>query len=347
MKLSIVDFVHTIITKASEIGTSDIHMDPYQDFCTVRFRTDGLLKNICTIPPATYPEVVARVKILAGLRTDIYHAPQDGRFRHGLVCDVRVSILPSQHGESVVLRILNTKSGTSSLGDLGMSSLDETRVKDALRRHHGLVLITGPTGSGKTTTLYSIIGMLNDPQRSIVSLEDPIEYAIPGIRQVQVNIKQGITFATGLRAILRQDPNIIIVGEIRDNETAQIAIHSALTGHLVISTLHTNSACTAIPRLLDMGLEPYLVSATLSLVIGQRLLRKKNERGRVGVYETLIVTEPIKNSIDHYSSTENCAANILEKAILGGMHTMYEDGMEKVGRDIVVKEELMRILYEE
>lgn len=344
MKLSTVEFVHTIISKGIVVGASDIHIDPYAENSTVRFRVDGLLRNISTIPAAIHPEVISRIKILSNLRTDVHHAPQDGRFRHE--CDICVAILPTQYGENAVLRLLDNKSGKLSLADLGFSGSDGERIKKALSQHNGLILITGPTGSGKTTTLYSLIDILNNPELSIVSLEDPIEYAIPGVRQVQVDARYGITFANGLRAILRQDPNIIVVGEIRDSETAQIAIHAALTGHLVLSTLHTTSACSAVSRLLDMGVEPYLVADTLSLVVGQRLVRKQNKRGRVGVYETLVINEEIREIISAHLSRPRSASEIFEKARNSGMRTMYEDGMEKVAAGLTTHEEIVRVLFE-
>ncbi len=347
MKLTTVEFVETIINKASARGSSDIHIDPYLNDSIVRFRTDGLLHHVCTIPPAVHPEVIARIKILAHLRTDVHHTPQDGRFRHE-GCDVRVAILPTQYGENAVLRILAGGFGKISLSELGFTATDITRVEKALARHQGLILVTGPTGSGKTTTLYSLIEKLNNPEVSIVSLEDPIEYAIPGVRQVQVNVKQGITFANGLRAILRQDPNIIVVGEIRDAETAEIAVHSALTGHLVLSTLHTSSACASIPRLIDMGIQPYLLSATLSLVIGQRLVRKLAGKGRIGIYETLLVDEDMRQLINrHGTAGEGDGTRLLfDKARGAGLHTMYEDGMAKVEAGLTTKEEMLRVLFD-
>ena len=344
MRLTTVDFVETIISRAVAAAASDIHIDPYPAASQVRFRVDGLLKYIRTIPPTIHPEVIARIKILAHLRTDLHHSPQDGRFRHekeGLNCDFRVSTIPTQHGENAVLRILNNIQGKLSLDDLGFLPTDIARIDKALSRHQGLILVTGPTGSGKTTTLYSLIDKLNRSDLSIVSLEDPIEYSIAGVRQIQVNIRQGITFASGLRAILRQDPNIIVVGEIRDAETAEIAVHSALTGHLVLSTLHTNSACASIPRLIDMGIQPYLLAATLSLVIGQRLVRKLALKGRIGIYETLLIDEKIRELI---STKTNSLLS--ETAKSGGMKTMYEDGIEKVASEIISKEELLRVLYE-
>ena len=356
MKLRAVEFIETIIEKACSLGASDIHIDPFSDRSVVRFRVDGLLRHVCDIPPPTHPEVVARIKILAGLRTDMHMMPQDGRFRHVVQnvshaeCDIRISIMPTHYGENIVMRILMSRRDQASLADLGLSSSDASHIETALACHHGLILVTGPTGSGKTTTLYALLGMLNKSESSIITLEDPIEYTLDGIRQVQVNHKYGVTFASGLRAMLRQDPDIIMVGEIRDTETARIAIHSALTGHLVLSTLHTNSACATLPRLFDMGLEPYLIAATLSLVVGQRLVRKTvNNRegkpvykGRVGIYETLVVDDLVRSAILNSSSID-----VLQKiAVKNNMRTMQEDGIEKVTRGITTRAELMRVLYE-
>jgi type IV pilus assembly protein PilB len=364
MKLNAVEFVKKVIVDAVHVGASDIHIDPAPVASSVRFRVDGLLRHICTIPPPIHPEVIARIKILAGLRTDIHQAPQDGRFRHRdtgqTECDIRISILPTQYGENAVIRILSPPKSGSSLFDLGFTSDDSSRIESALAKRQGLILVTGPTGSGKTTTLYALIKMIDKEESSIVTLEDPIEYALDGVRQVQVNHTYGVSFSTGLRAILRQDPDIIMVGEIRDAETARIAVHSALTGHLVLSTLHTNSACATLPRLLDMGIEPYLSAATLSLVIGQRLVRelvpkqlppkqpeeKENKeytyKGRTGIYETLVVDDSIKKGI-----LERLTENDIERIARDhGMRTMREDGMTKVEKDITSHTELMRVLYQ-
>ncbi len=344
MKLNAVEFVKKVLADAVRLGASDVHIDPFPEGSIVRFRVDGLLQYMCDIPPSIHPEVIARIKILAGLRTDVHVTPQDGRFRHDN-CDIRVSILPAQHGENAVIRVLASPESGVSLADLGFSPNDVARIEKVLTRRQGLILVTGPTGSGKTTTLYALLGLLNKSESSIVTLEDPIEYALKGVCQVNVNPKYGVSFSSGLRAILRQDPDIIMVGEIRDAETARIAVHSALTGHLVLSTLHTNSAAATIPRLLDMGVEPYLSAATLSLIIGQRLVRKKqgnSYKGRIGIYETLHVDNAIRASILNRSPVNAVVA----AARAGGMKTMHEDGMEKVERGITSREEFVSVLYE-
>ena len=369
MKMGAVEFVDTVVNRARVLGASDIHIDPFSKATHVRFRIDGLLRTITTIPPPLHSEVIARVKILAGLRTDIHQTSQDGRFRYVQGdCDIRVSTLPTQYGENVVMRILTKRSFGSSgniLAELGVSVVDIKNIETALKRRRGLIVVTGPTGSGKTTTLYALLTMLNSGTVSIVTLEDPIEYAIEGVRQVQVNHKYGMSFVTGLRAILRQDPDIIMIGEIRDSETAKIAVHSALTGHLVISTLHTENACAAIPRLMDMGIDPYLISATLSLVVGQKLLRLicrecrvardgadsldgtrlpacKNcsmtgYKGRIGIYESLLVDEHTRKAILDRVALDNVIS----------LRTMNIDAIEKIAQGLTSREELTRVLYEQ
>ncbi len=346
MKINAVNFVTKIIDEALVCRASDIHIDPFRDTFSVRFRVDGELIFMYPIPSGIYTEVIARIKILSGLRTDMHFFSQDGRFTYG-DCDIRVSILPCQFGENAVLRILSSKNNNGSFVDLGMSLFDIERIKKSVKKKHGLILVTGPTGSGKTSTLYAILQKLKSDNSSVVTLEDPIEYSITGIRQVQVNQRHGITFASGLRAILRQDPDVIMVGEIRDDETAKIAVHSALTGHLVLSTLHTNSAALAIPRLIDMGIEPYLISATVSLIVAQRLIRKKVTSGhgqafpvgRTGIYETLVITDKIRPLID--SKTD---VSLIEKA--SDMKRMYEDAMQKVRDGIITEQELLKTLFE-
>ncbi len=276
--LSIVNLIDQIIKHASFIHASDIHIDPQERNVRVRFRIDGVLEDFHLIPKDILPEVISRIKILSGLRTDEHYAAQDGRFRtiisnEGSV-DIRVSIVPTYHGENVVMRLLTDNAENFTLEALGFSDVDCHKILHAIRNPTGMILVTGPTGSGKTTTLYTLIKMLNANDISIVTIEDPIEYSIDKIKQIQVNQRTGLTFANGLRSILRQDPNIIMVGEIRDMETASIAVNTALTGHLLLSTLHTNDASTTLPRLLDMKIEPFLVASTISIAIGQRLVRK-------------------------------------------------------------------------
>lgn len=276
--VSIIDLVDTLITQAHERGASDIHLDPARDSLRVRLRIDGVLSEACKLPKNIHSEIIARVKILSGMRTDEHQVTQDGRFRHnfanGQTLDMRVSIAPTYHGENLVLRLLSDNAANYTLEMLGFTEVDQKKILAAIKRPHGMILSTGPTGSGKTTTLYTVIKMLNNPGVSIITIEDPIEYAVDHIEQIQVNAPAGLTFANGLRSILRQDPNIIMVGEIRDAETAGIAVNTALTGHLLLSTLHTNDAATTLPRLLDMGIDPYLVASTINIAIGQRLVRK-------------------------------------------------------------------------
>jgi type IV pilus assembly protein PilB len=272
----IIKIVAVILRHATEGGASDIHIENTGDKVKVRFRVDGILHTSLVLPMNVYAGVIARIKILAKLRLDEKRKPQDGGFSakiEGRKIDFRVSTLPAYYGEKVVLRILDSEKGVKPLSELGLSEHNMTLIKEALARPYGLILITGPTGSGKTTTLYSMINELDREKSNVVSLEDPVEYHIPDMNQSQVMPEIGYTFASGLRSILRQDPDIIMVGEIRDKETAQLAIQAALTGHLVFSTLHTNNSIGVIPRLIDMGVDPYLIAPTLVLAIAQRLSR--------------------------------------------------------------------------
>jgi type II secretory ATPase GspE/PulE/Tfp pilus assembly ATPase PilB-like protein len=276
--ISIIELVNAIIEHAHARSASDIHIDPHQESLRVRLRVDGVLQEAYELPKKIHPEIISRVKVLAGMRTDEHQVTQDGRFRHsftnGDMLDMRISIAPTYHGENLVLRLLSDTAANYTLEMLGYSPADREKIIAAIKRPYGMILSTGPTGSGKTTTLYTLIKMLNSPEVSIITIEDPIEYAVDQIEQIQVNASAGLTFANGLRSILRQDPNIIMVGEIRDAETAGIAVNTALTGHLLLSTLHTNDAATTLPRLLDMGIDAYLVASTINIAIGQRLVRK-------------------------------------------------------------------------
>lgn len=276
--LSIINLVEGLIEHAHERLASDIHIDPVDEGVRIRFRIDGLLKDAFIFPKEICSEIVSRIKVLSGLRTDEHQAAQDGRFRISFEktnhIDVRVSIAPAYYGENAVLRLLSDNAGNFDLKMLGLEKADQAKIMAAVLKPHGMILATGPTGSGKTTTLYTLVKILNKSESSIITIEDPVEYAVPNIRQIQVNARTGLTFATGLRSILRQDPNIIMVGEIRDSETAGIAVNTALTGHLLLSTLHTSDAATTLPRLLDMKIDPYLVASTVNLAIGQRLVRK-------------------------------------------------------------------------
>lgn len=269
--------VATILRYAVEYGASDVHVEPLSDKVRVRFRVDGVLATSIVLPPKVESAVVARIKILAQMKLDEKRKPQDGRFQariDGRKIDFRVSTFPVYFGEKVVMRILDQYKGVKKMAEIGLSDRYLKMLKEAIAEPYGMILISGPTGSGKSTTLYSILGELDTNTKNVLSLEDPVEYTVDGVSQSQVRADIGYTFATGLRTTLRQDPDIIMVGEIRDGETAKLAIQAALTGHLVLSTIHTNTACGIVPRLVDMGVDPYLIPPTLILGIGQRLVRK-------------------------------------------------------------------------
>jgi type IV pilus assembly protein PilB len=269
--------VEVILKNAVDGNASDIHIEPSEANVRVRYRVDGVLYNSITLPAKVGPAIVSRIKILSNLKIDEKRKPQDGRFRIsdlGRAIDFRVSTLPISHGEKVVLRILDTSAGIIKLEELGFVGRDLDVIRKVIEEPYGIILVTGPTGSGKSTTLYAILHLLNKEGVNIITLEDPVEYMVEGISQSQVKPEIGYTFASGLRSILRQDPDIVMVGEIRDSETAELAIHAALTGHLVLSTLHTNSSIGAIPRLVDMGLQPFLIASAMRMVVGQRLVRK-------------------------------------------------------------------------
>lgn len=269
--------VNLIIDFAIKQAASDIHIEPREDYVSIRYRVDGQLKETNRLPKKVLASLISRIKILSNLKIDERRAPQDGRFRvtlEGGEYALRVSTLPIADGEKVAMRILNESTKASTLEELGFWGTSLEQLENALTRPHGMILFTGPTGSGKSTSLFSILTRLNQPSVNISTIEDPVEYKIPGVNQVQANPVAGMTFASGLRALLRQDPNIIMVGEIRDGETARLAVQAALTGHLVFSTLHTNNAATCLPRLLDMGIEPFLIASTVRAVVGQRLVRK-------------------------------------------------------------------------
>jgi type IV pilus assembly protein PilB len=318
--ISIINLIDLLVRHAFTIHASDIHVDPLEKSVRVRFRIDGVLEDSYSLPKEIHSEIISRIKVLSGLRTDEHYTAQDGRFRsliseNGSV-DVRVSIVPTYHGENAVLRLLADNAENFTLQSLGFNEEDRNKIVRAIKNPTGMILVTGPTGSGKTTTLYTILKMLNKKDVAIVTIEDPIEYAIDGVEQIQVNSRTGLTFATGLRSILRQDPNIIMVGEIRDTETASIAVNTALTGHLLLSTLHTNDSATTLPRLLDMKIEPFLVASTISLAIGQRLVRKICSHCKI---EKNLTEE------EHYHLSE-----IIPKEILGDNKKFFEgQGCEK------------------
>ncbi|NCU39192.1 type II/IV secretion system protein, partial [Candidatus Saccharibacteria bacterium] len=269
--------VNLLLEYAIRSQASDIHIEPREEYVQVRYRIDGVLKEVNQLPRNVLAALVSRIKILSNLKIDERRVPQDGRFKikvAGKQYALRVSTLPISDGEKIVMRILDESNKTITLKDLGYWGHSLKVVNDAITEPNGMILITGPTGSGKSTSLFSILSRLNRPEVNISTIEDPVEYKIPGVNQTQTNAKAGMTFASGLRALLRQDPNIIMVGEIRDGETANLGVQAALTGHLVFSTLHTNNAATCLPRLLDMGIEPFLIASTVKAVIGQRLVRR-------------------------------------------------------------------------
>ena len=385
----IITLVDTILTHANRIGASDVHIEPLESEILVRMRIDGFLHDVVTLPADMMPLVVTRIKVMAKLRTDEHQNSQDGKISFKIVdgsteekLDVRVSIAPTTSGEKVVLRLLSENAQSYSFEELGISSQDVPKLKKAAALPNGMILCTGPTGSGKTTTLYSMLSGINKRDINIMTIEDPVEYQIETINQMQVNSKAGLTFAKGLRAIVRQDPDVILVGEIRDAETADIAVNSAMTGHLVLSSVHTNDAATTFPRMIDMEVEPYLLASTVNIVIAQRLVRKICTACKVS---TQLDTSNIDSyfqrlSSDHAIShvyhgkgcavchdtgyrgrigifeilevTEEIKSAIIAKkssseiealAIEMGMRTMIQDGAEKVKQGITTFDELIRV----
>ena len=387
--------VKILVDYAYQHGASDIHIEPQEKIVIVRYRIDGVLHDVAKLPRDIMDHITARIKVLAKMRTDERFAAQDGKFQEIIGnerIDVRVSALPVMGGENIVMRLLSERGKQHDLEDIGFSDNDLTRIKRQIQKSYGMILSTGPTGSGKTTTLYSIIKKLNTRDINIATIEDPIEYSIEGVNQIQVNTRTGLTFANGLRSMVRQDPDIIMVGEIRDEETAGIAVNAALTGHLVLSTLHTNDAATALPRLSDMKVEPFLVASTVDTIIGQRLVRRicqrcissytgtpkefagrlpdavmkrlfgsgKHQRdkltlyrgkgcdrcqytgyrGRIGIFEVLVVNDDIKELIMKNSN----ATDVTKKAVEGGMTTMLDDGIRKVMSAVTSLEEVLKTM---
>ena len=324
--------VQVIISHAIEGLASDIHIEPMEKDYRVRFRMDGVLHTSLALPKEIGPVVIARIKILSNLKIDEKRKPQDGRFRiteNGKEFDFRVSVLPVINGEKVVLRILDKEGGVSDVKSLGLMGTSLENTLKALKETYGMILMTGPTGSGKSTTLYALLKILNGEERNIITLEDPIEYNIEGLNQSQIVPEIGYTFANGLRSILRQDPNVIMVGEIRDAETAELAVHAALTGHLMFSTLHTNTAIGAIPRLIDMGIEPFLLASSLRMVMAQRLVRKicPNCKEEEQISES--VQEALKEELKKISPEELMKYEIdLSK----GIHIFHGKGCDKCGK---------------
>ena len=361
----IIRMLNALLTQAARDGASDIHIEPYERHSSVRFRVDGTLREVVQPNRALHAALISRLKIMADLDISEKRLPQDGRIslRIGTrAVDVRVSTLPSAHGERAVLRLLDKSENQLSLESVGMQGAVLRRFEHLIAQPHGIILVTGPTGSGKTTTLYAALQRLDASASNIMTVEDPIEYELPGIGQTQVNTKIDLDFAKALRAILRQDPDIIMIGEIRDFETAQIAIQASLTGHLVLATLHTNDAASAVTRLTDIGVEPFLLSSSLLGVLAQRLVRKRcihchgsftgsalsagcahcghtGYSGRTGVFELLVTDDAVKAQIHNRASE----ADIRTAALQAGMTLMREDGERLVAAGITSREELVRV----
>ncbi|HWR31562.1 MAG TPA: ATPase, T2SS/T4P/T4SS family [Negativicutes bacterium] len=384
----VINIVNSLISQSIKNGASDIHIEPLESGLRVRFRIDGVLREITSFPKHTQGAIISRIKIVSNMDIAEKRVPQDGRLQvqeAGRAVDIRVSSLPTLYGEKIVLRILDPKGTIQDLNSLGFSEANLNKYQKMYQHSYGMILITGPTGSGKTTTLHSTLTELNSPTKNIITVEDPVEYRLPGINQVQVNPKAGLTFAKGLRSILRQDPNIIMVGEIRDRETAEIAIRAALTGHLVLSTLHTNDAAGAVTRLVDMGVEPFLVASSVLGTMAQRLVRKicpecrekyspeadSSQRltlsrvaercdviyrgtgclhcGNTGYRDRMSIHEvmPMTNALRELVAQRASTADLAKTAIAEGMKTMYQDGMDKVQEGLTTVEEILRVAYSE
>jgi len=323
---TIIELVTTMIDYAFQGGASDIHIEPETDYTLIRFRQDGMLHDIARLPKTTHENIITRLKVLARLATDEHRAPQDGKIRYktqwGEALDLRLSVIPTTHAEKAVMRILSEKNRQLSLASLGFSPEDLKKVSAAIRKPWGMILVTGPTGSGKTTTLYAMLQILNKRDVNITTIEDPVEYQVEGINQIPVNEKTGLTFAKGLRSIVRQDPDIIMVGEIRDSETANIAVNAAMTGHLVLSTLHTNDSATAFPRLSDMGVENFLIASTVNVVIAQRLVRKICMNCIQSVED-----DPLQQQIiEEFPEMKEFVINLTKKKTLKGLRTFKGKG---------------------
>jgi general secretion pathway protein E len=373
----IIRLINAVLTEAVKKQASDIHIEPFENRLAVRFRIDGVLEEVLQSRRAVAPLVVSRIKVMAKLDIAEKRLPQDGRISlriAGRAVDVRVSTIPSGHGERVVLRLLDKQAGRLDLVGLGMSDRDQTIIDELIHKPHGILLVTGPTGSGKTTTLYAALERINDLTRNILTVEDPIEYHLDGIGQTQVNTKVDMTFARGLRAILRQDPDVVMVGEIRDLETAEIAVQASLTGHLVLSTLHTNTAVGAVTRLRDMGVEPFLLSSSLIGVLAQRLVRvlnpetrvpytateyeckclgvdpaqpptlyraaggERDYEGRTGIYELIMINEHMRTMIH-----DGAGEHELEAYARKHGPSIREDGIARVLDGTTTLEEVLRV----
>jgi len=379
----VIKLVNLILLEAVKATASDVHIQPYEERLIVRMRIDGILTDSFSLPASIQDEVVSRVKIMAKMNIAEKRLPQDGRATVQIgerLVDLRIASLPTNFGERIVIRLLDKGNRLLELGDLGMESQTLRFFRQLINVEHGLILVTGPTGSGKSTTLYAALKQLNSKEHNILTIEDPIEYHLEGISQTQVSDKKGMTFASGLRSVLRQDPDVIMVGEIRDRETATMAIQSSLTGHLVFSTLHTNDAASAITRLLDLGIEPYLVASSLVGVLAQRLVRRvcrecakpcqpnvaelewlastdtqkmvqgagcptcrqTGYRGRLGTFELLVIDDNIRQLIQQHAS----ATQIKDAAKSAGLHTLRDDGIRKILAGITTISEVERVTVE-
>lgn len=382
----IIRLVNSVLFQAVRQRASDIHFESFERGLVVRYRIDGVLYPVLTPPKHLQPSIIARLKIMAGLNIAEKRLPQDGRFAirtAGKDVDLRVSVLPTSHGERVVLRLLEKENRLLNLSEMGFSKERLAIIHQLIQLAHGIILVTGPTGSGKTTTLYAALTHINSPDKNIITVEDPVEYQLLGVGQMQVNPKINLTFAAGLRSILRQDPDVIMIGEIRDRETAEIAIHASLTGHLVFSTLHTNDAASAATRLIDMGIEPFLVASSVVAVLAQRLLRRicpdckrpyrasedelsrldlppgsavtlyrgagcaacsqTGYRGRTGIFELMVLDDDIRRLIGGKADS----TAIKQTAIAKGMVTLKQEGAERVIQGQTTLEEVMRITQQE
>jgi general secretion pathway protein E len=376
----IIRVVNVILTQAIRRKASDIHVEPYEKEIKVRLRIDGVLYEIFSLPKRFHAHIVSRLKVMANLDIAEKRVPQDGRMKiksADRTVDVRVSIIPMAFGERMVLRLLDKGISLLGLGDMGLSPKGLALFENLLSRSNGIILVTGPTGSGKSTTLYATLNKINSSEKNIITIEDPIEYQLKGVGQIQVNPKTDLTFARGLRSVLRHDPDIIMVGEIRDLETVEIAVQASLTGHLVFSTLHTNDAAGALTRLVDMGVEPFLIASSLQAVIAQRLVRTvchecrepiqadpawavdlgppgdwslhkgrgcnscmgSGYRGRTGIFEILEVNNPIRRLVTSGAD----AVTIKEAAVKAGMSTLFEDGLRKVKAGVTTMDEVIRV----
>ena len=378
----VVRLINAMLSEAVREGASDVHIEPFEKRLSIRFRTDGMLREVLTPPVQLSRFLISRIKVMAKLDIAEKRLPQDGRISlrlAGRTIDVRVSTLPASHGERIVLRILDKTGAALTLEHSGMNQLQRESLQQQLMLPHGIILVTGPTGSGKSTTLYAALRALHSPEKNVLTIEDPVEYELEGIGQTQVNARIDMTFARGLRAILRQDPDVVMVGEIRDAETAQIAVQASLTGHLVLSSLHTNSALGAVVRLRDMGIEPFLLANALSALLAQRLVRKlcpecrqpcqpaphlltpfglsqpagepnfwqaigcdacnhSGYRGRVGIYELIVVSEALRQAISQDQREQQLQQTVQDQHI-----PLLHDGLDKALAGLTTLEEVLRV----